>query len=156
MFQKRKITFSSRFACPISGFTIEEIEPRLFSFNSPNGACKECDGLGYQEKFNPDLIIGNKDLTLNQGVILPWNKANQFYHELIKEVCEHCGVDPNTSWNKLSKDRQIMILYGDNKIINVFNRYTGWSYNKPYDGVIGFLQSKLRRSDVWQREELNK
>ena len=65
-------------------------------------------------------------------------------------------VDPNTSWNKLSKDKQIMILYGDNKIINVFNRYTGWSYNKPYDGVIGFLQSKLRRSDVWQREELNK
>ena len=153
---KKNHIFSSRFACPVSGFTIEEIEPRLFSFNSPNGACKKCDGLGYQEKFNADFIVGNKNLSLNQGVILPWNKSNHFYRELIKEVSVHCNVNPDTSWEKLSKNKQTLILYGDNKMINVFNSFTGWNYNRPYDGVIGFLENKLRRSDIWQKEELNK
>ncbi len=153
---KKNHIFSSRFACPVSGFTIEEIEPRLFSFNSPNGACKKCDGLGYQEKFNADFIVGNKNLSLNQGVILPWNKSNHFYRELINEVSVHCDVNPDTSWEKLSKNKQTLILYGDNKMINVFNSFTGWNYNRPYDGVIGFLENKLRRSDIWQKEELNK
>ena len=77
--KKESFIFSSKFACPVSGFTIEEIEPRLFSFNSPNGACADCDGLGYKEKFDPDFIIGNKNLSLKEGVILPLNKNNQFY-----------------------------------------------------------------------------
>ncbi len=148
--------FSSKFACPISGFTIEEIEPRLFSFNSPNGACKECDGLGYKEKFNPELIIGDGNLSLKEGVILPWNKNNQFYQELILEVSKHCSINLNQKWSAIPKEKQKVLIYGDNKPISVFNNYTGWSYNQLYDGVIGFLKKKLRRSDIWQREELNK
>ena len=73
--------FSSKFSCPVSGFSIEEIEPRLFSFIEPNGACKECDSLGFKKQFDPDLIIGDQRISLLEGVILPWNKNNQFYKE---------------------------------------------------------------------------
>ena len=154
--KEKNYVFSSKFACPISGFTIEEIEPRLFSFNSPNGACKECDGLWYKEKFNPELIIGDSNLSLRKGAVLPWNKSNQFYQELILEVCKHCSINPNLKWKDIPFDKQKIIIFGDNKPINIFNKYTGWSYNHQYDGVIGFLEKKLKRSDIWQREELNK
>ena len=154
--EKKNFIFSSKFACPISGFTIEEIEPRLFSFNSPNGACKSCDGLGYKEKFNPDLIIGDPSLSLNQGVILPWNKNNQFYLELTKEVARHCSINPNQKWEELTEEKKRKVIFGDNKMINIFNNYTGWSYSREFDGVVGFLENKLKRSDMWQREELNK
>ena len=147
--------FSSKFACPISGFTIEEIEPRLFSFNSPNGACESCDGLGYNEKFDPDLIIGNQDLSLKDGVILPLNKNNQFYKEFTLEIAKHCQVNPVTPWKKLEQ-RKKEIIFGNGKIINFYNSYTGWSYNKLFTGVLGFLKNKLKRSDMWQREELGK
>ena len=148
--------FSSRFACPISGFTIEEIEPRLFSFNSPNGACSECDGLGFKEKFDPDLIVGNENLSMIDGVITPWNKNNQFYKDLILEVSKHCSVNPKTSWKEIPKDKKKLIIFGDSRNLSFFNSYNGWSYNEDYLGVVGFLEKKLRRSDVWQREELGK
>ena len=148
--------FSSRFSCPISGFTIEEIEPRLFSFNSPNGACKECDGLGFKEKFDPDLILGNENLSMIEGVISPWNKNNQFYKDLIFEVSRHCSVNPRTKWKEISKDKKKLIMFGDSRNLSFFNSYNGWSYDEKYLGVIGFLEKKLRRSDVWQREELGK
>ena len=148
--------FSSRFSCPISGFTIEEIEPRLFSFNSPNGACNECDGLGFKEKFDPDLIIGNENLSMIEGVILPWNKNNQFYKDLILEVCKHCSVNPREKWKEISKDKKKLIMFGDSKNLSFFNSYNGWNYNEEYLGVIGFLEKKLKRSDMWQREELGK
>ena len=154
--EKKNFIFSSKFACPISGFTIEEIEPRLFSFNSPNGACKSCDGLGYKEKFNPELIISDPSLSLNEGVILPWNKNNQFYKELTKEVARHCSINPNQKWAELSEEKKTKVIFGDNKMINVFNNYTGWNYSREFDGVVGFLEHKLKRSDMWQREELNK
>ena len=154
--EKKNFIFSSKFACPISGFTIEEIEPRLFSFNSPNGACKSCDGLGYKEKFDPELIIGNPSLSLNEGVILPWNKNNQFYQELTKEVAKHCSINPNQKWEDLTEEKKTKVIFGDNKMINIFNNYTGWNYSKEFDGVVGFLENKLKRSDMWQREELNK
>ena len=148
--------FSSKFSCPVSGFSIEEIEPRLFSFNSPNGACKECDGLGFKEQFDPDLIIGDQRISLLEGVILPWNKNNQFYKDLILEVSKHCGVNPQIPWKDISKEKKNKIIFGDNKMISFENSYNGWSYNHSYSGVIGFLEKKLRRSDIWQREELKK
>ena len=148
--------FSSKFACPISGFTIEEIEPRLFSFNSPNGACKECDGLGFKEKFDADLLIGNSKLSLKEGVILPWNKNNQFYKDLLVEVARHCNVKLDIPWYKINEESKKKIIFGDNKNLSFFNSYNGWSYSENYKGVIGFLEKKLRKSDVWQREELGK
>ncbi len=150
-------TFSSKFACSVSGFTIEEIEPRLFSFNSPNGACEKCDGLGYKEKFDPDLIIGNTNLSLVEGVILPWNKNNnQFYKDLIVEVGKHCSVDPYEKWCNINDNKKQKIIFGDGLKISFFNNSTGWSYNQNFDGVIGFLEKKLKKSEMWQREELGK
>ena len=148
--------FSSKFACPVSGFTIEEIEPRLFSFNSPNGACVSCDGLGYKENFDSDLIIGNDNLSLSEGVILPLSKNNQFYKEFTLEIAKHCNVNVNIPWKKINNEKKNKILHGDGKIIDFYNSYSGWSYNKPFNGVLGFLENKLKRSDLWQREELGK
>ncbi len=153
---QKEFIFSSKFACPISGFTIEEIEPRLFSFNSPNGACLSCDGLGYKEKFDPELIIGNPNLSLKEGVILPWNKNNQFYKDLLIEVSKHCNVNPNVKWSDLNEEKKKKIIFGDGKNISFYNSYTGWNYDREFDGVIGFLEKKLKKSDMWQREELNK
>ena len=148
--------FSSKFACPVSGFTIEEIEPRLFSFNSPNGACLSCDGLGYNENFDSDLIIGNDNLSLSEGVILPLSKNNQFYKEFTLEIAKHCNVNVNIPWKKINEQKKDKILHGDGKMIDFYNSYSGWSYNKPFNGVLGFLENKLKRSDLWQREELGK
>ena len=148
--------FSSKFACPVSGFTIEEIEPRLFSFNSPNGACLSCDGLGYNENFDSDLIIGNDNLSLSEGVILPLSKNNQFYKEFTLEIAKHCNVNVNIPWKKINEEKKDKILHGDGKMIDFYNSYSGWSYNKPFNGVLGFLENKLKRSDLWQREELGK
>ena len=148
--------FSSKFACPVSGFTIEEIEPRLFSFNSPNGACVSCDGLGYKENFDSDLIIGNDNLSLSEGVILPLSKNNQFYKEFTLEIAKHCNVNVNIPWKKINNEKKNKILHGDGKIIDFYSSYSGWSYNKPFNGVLGFLENKLKRSDLWQREELGK
>ena len=153
---KKEFIFSSKFACPISGFSIEEIEPRLFSFNSPNGACNSCDGLGYKEKFDPELIIGNPELSINEGVILPWNKNNQFYRDLVVEVSKHCGINLKTKWSDISNEKKNKLIFGDGRNINFFNSYTGWSYDRDFDGIIGFLENKLKRSDIWQRDELNK
>ena len=154
--EKKEYIFSSKFSCPISGFSIEEIEPRLFSFNSPNGACKKCDGLGYLEMFDPVLVIGDDNLSLSEGVILPWNKSNQFYYGLIEEVSRNYKININEKWKKLTENQRNLILYGDGKEIYVSGGFSGWSYHKKFFGVIGFLESKLKKSDVWQREELNK
>ena len=154
--RKKDFIFSTKFSCPISGFTIEEIEPRLFSFNSPNGACPNCDGLGYLEKFDPALIIGNSELSMSEGVILPWNKSNSFYTELINEVCNTYSINPNKKWKDLTKEQTNLILYGDGSEIFVNGGFSGWSYNKRFFGIIGFLETKIKKLDVWQRDELNK
>ena len=154
--KKKDFIFSTKFSCPISGFTIEEIEPRLFSFNSPNGACPNCDGLGYLEKFDPALIIGNSELSLSEGVILPWNKSNSFYTELINEVCDTYSINPNKKWKDLTKEQKNLVLYGDGSEIFVNGGFSGWSYNKRFFGIIGFLETKIKKLDVWQRDELTK
>jgi excinuclease ABC subunit A len=154
--RKKDFIFSTKFSCPISGFTIEEIEPRLFSFNSPNGACPNCDGLGYLEKFDPALIIGNSELSMSEGVILPWNKSNSFYTELINEVCNTYSINPNKKWKDLTKEQKNLVLYGDGSEIFVNGGFSGWSYNKRLFGIIGFLETKIKKLDVWQRDELNK
>ena len=155
---KNSIIYSSKFACPVSGFTIEEIEPRLFSFNSPNGACNECDGLGYKEKFDPELIISDENLSLDDGVILPWNKKNNvFYSELINDVARHFNISKNCRWNDIDVKIQNQIINGSGRNIEInFSYYNNRSQIKKFEGVIGFLEKKLSKSDLWQREELSK
>ena len=134
------VTFSSKFACPESGFTIEEIEPRLFSFNNPNGACKDCDGLGFNETFDKELIIGDKNLSFEDGVIIPWDKKNNlFYTELTNEVANHFSLSIKTKWKDIDDSVKEQILYGDNKPINIkFSYFKRGPTTKIYDGVIGF------------------
>ncbi len=155
---EKKIIFSSKFACPISGFTIEEIEPRLFSFNSPNGACPDCDGLGFKEMFDKELIVGDPNLSLKDGVIIPWNKKNNsFYTELIEDVADHFSINVNTKWKDISDEVKSQILFGSNrKIIIKFSYFNNAPQARKFEGVFGFLQKKLSRSDIWQREELSK
>ena len=156
--EKKKITFSSKFACPESGFTIEEIEPRLFSFNNPNGACKNCDGLGYNETFDKDLIITDENMSLEDGAIAPWNKKNNlFYTELVNEVANHFSLSKKIKWKDIDDSIKEKILYGDNKPINIkFSYFKRGPTTMIFEGVIGFLEKKLARSDLWQREELSK
>ena len=143
---EKNIIFSSKFACPVSGFTIEEIEPRLFSFNSPNGACYECDGLGYKEEFDSSLIVSNPNLSMNDGAIIPWNKKNNpFYSELISDVSEHFSISKHTKWKEIDKEIQKQILNGSDRLINIKFSYYKERNNskKKYEGVIGFLKKGL-------------
>ncbi|MDC3091128.1 excinuclease ABC subunit UvrA [Rickettsiales bacterium] len=156
---EENIIFSSKFACPVSGFTIEEIEPRLFSFNSPNGACYECDGLGYKEEFDSSLIVSDPNLSMNDGAIIPWNKKNNpFYSELISDVSEHFSISKHTKWKEIDKEIQKQILNGSDRLINIKFSYYKERNNskKKYEGVIGFLKKRLSRSDLWQRDELSR
>ena len=155
---QKKDIFSSNFSCPVSGFTIEEIEPRLFSFNNPNGACPSCDGLGYKEYFDSELFLGDYSLSLDQGVIIPWsNKNNAFYRELINDVAKHFKISKYTSWKDIDDDIKHKIIYGDKKKIKLsFSYFNNVGTEKIYDGIIGFLEKKLSKSDIWKREELTK
>ena len=105
--------FSAKFACPVSGFTIEEIEPRLFSFNNPFGACPTCDGLGQKLYFDPELVVPDKRLSLNDGALAPWGKSNSpYYSQTLESLGRHFGFKTNTSYEKLPKNIQDVLLYG--------------------------------------------
>ncbi|MCK9910247.1 hypothetical protein MXD81_13970, partial [Microbacteriaceae bacterium K1510] len=94
-----RVTFSARFACPVSGFTIDEIEPRLFSFNAPAGACPTCDGLGTELQFEPDLVVPNADLSLEEGAIVPWAKtgaSSPYYEQTLESLAKHFKVSMKT------------------------------------------------------------
>ena len=153
--------YSAKFACPESGFTIDEIEPRLFSFNNPVGACPTCDGLGEQSFFDEDLIIPNKDLSINEGAIKPWSgKGKDFYNQALKGLSKHNRMDLNKKWVDLSNDHKEQILYGNkdkNIIIEFYNDLEKVSINKPFIGVIPSLEKRLLEStDSWFRDEYSK
>ncbi|MGB3379733.1 MAG: excinuclease ABC subunit A, partial [Allopontixanthobacter sediminis] len=110
-----RIVFSEKFACPVSGFTIEEIEPRLFSFNAPQGACPTCDGLGEKQLFDPQLVVPNEALTLKQGAVVPWAKSNPpspYYMQVLGSLAKAYDFDLTTPWNQLQPDQQTIILHG--------------------------------------------
>ena len=108
-----RIVFSERFACPVSGFTIESIEPRLFSFNAPQGACPACDGLGEKLLFDPQLVVPNEHLSLKQGAIVPWAKSNPpspYYMQVLASLADHFGFSLDTAWDKLPGEVKLVIL----------------------------------------------
>ncbi|KRK99892.1 excinuclease ABC subunit A [Secundilactobacillus odoratitofui DSM 19909 = JCM 15043] len=106
------ILFSEHYACPICGFTVGELEPRLFSFNAPFGACPDCDGLGMKLEVDPDLIVPDQTKTLREGALAPWNSSSKYYPEMLRQACEQAGVDMDTPWEKLSTEDQQFVLYG--------------------------------------------
>ncbi len=150
-----RITFSSKFACPVSGFTIEEIEPRLFSFNNPQGACPHCGGLGASLYMDPELIVPNENLSLSQGAIAPWSQSHSiFYRQTLDSLCQYLEISNKTPWKDLPAYAQETILYGSgNRCVPMV--YSKWVTDKPFEGVIPNMERRfLETESVASREEL--
>ena len=157
---EHETVFSEKFACPVSGFTIAEIEPRLFSFNNPHGACPACDGLGEKHDFDIDLVIPDKNKSLKAGAIAPWNKTfSSYYMQALQSVADHYGFKMSTSWSKLDEKYRDIILYGSGKdnIKTVYeSEKNSWTNNKPFEGVIANLKRRMVETDSNRvREELS-
>ncbi len=156
-----RTTFSARFACPVSGFTIDEIEPRLFSFNNPHGACPSCDGLGVQAEFDPELVVPNPALSLDEGALAPWaDTSSKYYGQTLKSLAAHYGFRLDTPFRKLRKKDRKVILYGSDGT-PVAMRYDDgvrkYETTRPFEGVIPNLARRWRETDSsWVREELGK
>ncbi|MDX2205595.1 MAG: excinuclease ABC subunit UvrA [Hyphomicrobiaceae bacterium] len=158
-----RITFSARFACPVSGFTIEEVEPRLFSFNAPAGACPKCDGLGTELRFEADLVVPDGTLSLAEGAVYPWAKTGStspYYEQTLEALAKHFKVSMRTPWDKLPEKVRKAILFGtgEEEVDFVYadgvRRYTN---TKPFEGVIGNIERRFRETDSdWVREELSR
>lgn len=155
------MVFSEKFACPVSGFTIAEIEPRLFSFNNPFGACPVCDGLGSEKKIDPEMIVPDMALSLKDGAILPWSKTSApYYKQTLEAVCAHFDADIRTPFNELSAGVQEAVLYGTGKTKIDFVYDDGlrtYKTTKPFEGVIGNLERRYRETEsAGTREEIEK
>lgn len=155
------ITFSSNFACPVSGFTIDEIEPRMFSFNSPYGACKTCDGLGTKIYFDPELIIPDPKKSLMEDAIAPWSGGHsKFYHQTLDGLATHYKFSLHKPFMDLPKEIQDVILYGskDEAIKIKYNDgLRMYNSHKPFEGVIPNLLRKYQETESeWVREDLGK
>ncbi len=155
-----KITFSSKFACPESGFTIEEIEPRLFSFNSPFGACTECDGLGVDLYVDPKLVVPDENKTVADGCIKPWsNSTSHYYAQTLSSLAKHYKFSLTVPWKKLNKKIQDIIFYGsdDEEIKFTYDDgYEVYSNKKTFEGVINNLERKyLETESDWKRDEIS-
>jgi excinuclease ABC subunit A len=158
-----RILFSQKFACPVSGFTIPEIEPRLFSFNSPHGACPTCDGLGTELYFDPELVVPDGSVSLRDGAVAPWAKStppSPYYMQVLESVARHFKVSMTKPWDDLPEKVQQTILYGtdDKPIPLIFDdgrkKYT---VEKPFEGVIGNIDRRWRETESqWMREELER
>ena len=155
-----RTVFSSRFACPVSGFTIEEIEPRLFSFNSPHGACPVCDGLGHEIYFDPHLVVPDEQRALDNNAIAPWSGVQSpYYDQTLASLAKHFGVKMATPWERLPDDVRNKILYGTKDEVKFTYKDSARAYTveKPFEGVIRNLERRLKETDsAWVREELSR
>jgi excinuclease ABC subunit A len=159
--EPRRVIFSAKFACPVSGFTIPEIEPRLFSFNNPFGACPACDGLGEQLKIDPALVAPDPDKTLNQGAIAPWGKAaSPLQTQTLEALAKAYRFSLDAPWSKLPESVRDIILFGtgDDEVRFVFeDGMRRYEVTKPFEGVVGNLERRFRETDsAWMREEIAK
>ncbi len=155
------LMFSSKFACSLCGYSIPELEPRVFSFNSPFGACQTCDGLGVHQYFDPDRLIVDSELSLSSGAIKGWDRRSMYYYHLLKCIARHYGFDVDTEWQDLSEYHQHKVLYGsDSESIDfsyVSDRGREVTKNHPFEGVIRNLERRYKETDSQsQRDELAK
>ncbi len=156
-----RITFSEKFACPVSGFTLPEIEPRLFSFNAPMGACPECDGLGVELFFDEHLVVPDQALSIAGGAIAPWAKSKSAYlTQTINALAKHYGFDKKTAWRDLPENIKHLFLYGSGKDEIKFRFDDAgrvYEVTRQFEGVIPNMQRRLRESDSnWVREEMER
>ena len=158
--KKESITFSSKFSCPESGFTIEEIEPRLFSFNSPYGACEECEGIGHNLNVDPNLVVPNDKKSLQDGAIEPWAKSTSLYYvQTLASLAKHYKFSMSEPWKKIPKKVQDIILYGSDEEEIKFSyddNYQSYTTKKTFEGVINNLERRYLETDSeWKREEIS-
>ncbi|HEX7970308.1 MAG TPA: excinuclease ABC subunit UvrA, partial [Stellaceae bacterium] len=153
--------FSSKFACPVSGFTIPEIEPRLFSFNNPFGACPTCDGLGTKLFFDPELVVPDERLSLRGGAIAPWaNSSSQYYSQTLDSLARHYKVSTNEPWRDLPEKVRNAILYGSGDTAIAMKYDDGlraYTTTRPFEGVIPNMERRWKETDsAWLKEELGR
>jgi excinuclease ABC subunit A len=154
-----KLIYSTKFACPESGFTIEEIEPRLFSFNSPYGACEECEGIGMKLNVDPNLVIPDERKSIADGAIEPWAKSTTLYYaQTLASIAKHYKFSLDEKWKKLPKKFKDIILFGSDEEEIKFNYddgYEKYSHKKTFEGVINNLERRFLESDSeWKREAI--
>ena len=156
-----RITYSENFACPVSGFTIPEIEPRLFSFNAPFGACPACDGLGVELFFDERLIVPDQNLTLLQGAVAPWSKSKSpYFTQTVEALAKHYGFDKKKKWKDLPEQVQQLFLYGSKGQEIEFRYDEGgriYQVSRVFEGVIPNMERRYRETDsAWSREEMER
>jgi excinuclease ABC subunit A len=154
-----KLIYSTKFACPESGFTIEEIEPRLFSFNSPYGACEECEGIGMKLNVDPNLVVPDDRKSIADGAIEPWAKSTTLYYaQTLASIAKHYSFSLNDKWKKLPKKMRDVILFGSDEEEIKFNYddgYEKYSHKKTFEGVVNNLERRFLESDSeWKREAI--
>ncbi|GAU84409.1 excinuclease ABC subunit A [Bosea sp. BIWAKO-01] len=159
--EARRITFSSKFACPVSGFTIPEIEPRLFSFNNPFGACPTCDGLGHEMRIDANLIVPDNSISLKKGAIAPWAKSTSpYYGQTLDALAKHFGFSMTKPWSELPKQAHDAILFGTGTEPVRFAYNDGlraYEVKKPFEGVITNMERRWKETESdWAREEIGR
>jgi excinuclease ABC subunit A len=153
-------TFSEKFACPEHGPSLTELEPRIFSFNSPHGACDRCTGLGSQMEIDPELVVPNRGLSIGEGALAPWaNSTSSYYDQVTEAIAERYGVDLEAPWEELPAEQQDLFLYGTNGEpieVTYRNRYgRRRSYATRFEGIVRNLQRRYRETDSdWTREKI--
>jgi excinuclease ABC subunit A len=157
----RRIMFSEKFACPVSGFTIPEIEPRLFSFNNPFGACPTCGGIGHEMRIDPELVIPDGSLTLKKGAVAPWAKSTSpYYGQTLDALAKHFGFSLTKPWGDLPAKAKNVILYGSGAEDVTFSYDDGlrsYKVTKPFEGVVINLERRYKETDSdWAREEIGR
>jgi excinuclease ABC subunit A len=156
-----RILFSSKFACPVSGFTISEIEPRLFSFNNPFGACPTCDGIGHEMRIDPDMIVPDSGITLAKGAVAPWARSTSpYYGQTLDALAKHYGFSTRKPWAELPDSARMVILYGTGQEPVRFAYDDGlrsYEVRKPFEGVITNLERRYKETESdWSREEISR
>jgi len=158
-----RIVFSEKFACPVSGFTIAEIEPRLFSFNAPQGACPACDGLGEKLVFDEDLVVPNHAVSIAKGAVAPWARSNPpspYYMQVLSSLAREFGFSLDVPWRDLPDDAKRIILHGTNGkpvTLRFIDGRRSYEVKKPFEGVIANLNRRMLQTEsAWMREELSR
>ena len=158
-----RIVFSEKFACPVSGFTIAEIEPRLFSFNAPQGACPACDGLGEKLVFDEDLVVPNHNLSITKGAVVPWAKSqppSPYYMQVLGSLARAYGFDLNVPWRDLPEEAQRVVLYGTEGrpvVLRFMDGRKSYEVKKPFEGVLANLERRFNQTEsAWMKDELSR
>ncbi|WP_428086037.1 excinuclease ABC subunit UvrA [Candidatus Thioglobus sp.] len=156
-----ELVFSAKFSCVQCGYSLTELEPRLFSFNNPVGACPSCDGLGVKDMFDAQKVVANPGLSLADGAIYGWGRSNAYFYQVLMLVGQHCGFDIETTYEDLSDEHKAIVLYGSGKDEIDFSKIKGrkgWSNKpKPFEGVIPRMMRRYEESEIRSvREELSR